>query len=66
MTTGDVCRAGVSGGNSWFLKNDVYKYTWLRMAVGRLVDKAVVDYLWLIRRMLGRLLDVTVWKGEGE
>ena len=26
-------------GNSWFKKNDVYKYTWLRMAEGRVVTK---------------------------
>ena len=25
-------------GNIWFKKNDVYKYTWLRMAEGRVVD----------------------------
>ena len=42
-------------------KNDVYKYTWLRMAEGRVVDKALMDY----PLMLGRLLDVKVWRGEG-
>ena len=45
-------------GNSWFKKNDVYKYTWLRMAEGRVVDKALIDFVLLPRRMLGRLLDV--------
>ena len=29
-------------GNSWFKKNDVYKYTWLRMTEGRVVDKALI------------------------
>ena len=52
-------------GNSWFKKNYVYKYTWLRMAVGRVVDKALMDDVLLPRRMLGRLLDVKVWRGEG-
>ena len=52
-------------GNSWFKKNDVYKYTWLRMAEERVVDKALMDYVLLPRRMLGRLLDVKVWRGEG-
>ena len=33
--------------NSWFKKNDVYKYTWLRMAEGRVVDKALMDYVLL-------------------
>ena len=39
-------------GNSWFKKNDVYRYTWLRMAEGRVVDKALMDYVLLPRRML--------------
>ena len=52
-------------GNSWFKKNDVYKYTWLRMAEERVVDKALMDYMLLPRRMLGRLLDLKVWRGEG-
>ena len=52
MTIVDVCRAGVSGGlmgNSWFKKKYVYKYTWLRMAEGRVVDKALMDYVMLPR-----------------
>ena len=52
-------------GNIWFKKNDVYKYTWFGMTEGRVVDKALMDYLLLPRRMLGRLLDVKVWRGEG-
>ena len=52
-------------GNSWFKKNYVYKYTWWRMVEGRAVDKALMDYVLLTRRMLGRLLDVKVWRGEG-
>ena len=51
-------------GNSWFKKNDVYKYTWVRMVERRVVDKALMDYVLLPRRMLGRLLDVKVWRGE--
>ena len=34
---------GLVVGNSWFKKNDVYKYTWLRMAEGRVEDKALMD-----------------------
>ena len=52
-------------GDSWFKKNNLYKYTWLRMAEGRVVDKAPIDYVLLPRRMLGRLLDVKVWRLEG-
>ena len=36
-------------GNTWFKKNYVYKYTWLRMAAGRPVDKALIDHLLLPR-----------------
>ena len=52
-------------GNSWFNKKDVCKYTWLRMAEGRVVDRALMDYVLLPKRMLGRLLDVKLRKGEG-
>ena len=43
-------------GNSWFKKMDVYQYTWLRTAEGRVVDKALIDYV-LPKRMLGTLLN---------
>ena len=52
-------------GNSWFKKNYVHKYTWLRLVEGRVVDKALMNYVLLPRRMLRRLLDVKVWRGEG-
>ena len=53
-------------GNSCFKKKDVYKYTWLRLAERRVVDRALMDYmlLCLSKRMLGRLSDVKVWRGE--
>ena len=50
-------------GKSLFKKNDVHKYT--KMVEGRVVDKALMDYVLLPRRMLGRLLDVKVCRGEG-
>ena len=46
-------------------KKDVYKYTWVRMAEGRLVDRALMDNVLLPKRMLGRLLDVNVLRVEG-
>ena len=52
-------------GNSWFKKKVGYKYTWLRMAEGSVVDRALMNYVLLPKRMLGRLLDVNVWRGEG-
>ena len=51
--------------NSLFKKKDVYKYTWLRMAEGRVVDRALMDYVLLIKRMLSHLLDVKVWREGG-
>ena len=32
-------------GNSWVKKKDVYKYTWLRMAEGRVVDRVLMNYV---------------------
>ena len=46
-------------------EKDVYKYTWLRMAEGNMLDRALINHVLLPRRMLGRLLDVKVWRGEG-
>ena len=34
-------------------------------AEGRVVDRVLMDYFLLPKRMLGRLLDVIVWRGEG-
>ena len=31
--------------NSWLKKQGVYKCTWLRMAEGRVVDRALMDYM---------------------
>ena len=52
-------------GNSSLKKNDVYKYTCLRMADLRVVDKALMDYLLLPRqirevnvRVLGKVLEL--------
>ena len=47
-------------GSSLFKNKDVYKYTWLRLAEGRAVDRELMDYVLLPKRMLGRLLDVKV------
>ena len=59
-------RAGDSAGSQWVQeKGCVYKYTWLRISEGRLVDRALMDYVLLPKRMLGRLLDVKVWRREG-
>ena len=51
--------------SSWFKKNYVYKYTWLIMVEGRLVDRALIDNMSLPKRKLEKLLDVKVWRREG-
>ena len=40
-----MCRAGVSGGYQFVQLKVVNKYTWLRMAEGRVVDRALMDCL---------------------
>ena len=53
-------------GHSWFKKNDVNKYTWLRMAEGSVADKALLDYVLLSRRIvLGRLRCESVERRRG-
>ena len=52
-------------GNSWFKNNDVCNYTWLKMPKGRVVDKALLDYVLFPKRMLLRLVDVKVRRGKG-
>ena len=52
-------------GNGWFKKNDVHKYTWLRMAEGRVVDHALMGYVLLPGQMLGRLRCESVERRRG-
>ena len=42
-------------GSSWFKNKYVYKYRWLRTAEGVVVDRALMDYVLLPKRMFGRL-----------
>ena len=52
-------------GDSWLKKKHMYKYTCLRMAEGRVVERALMGYVLLPKQMLGRLLELKVWRGEG-
>ena len=45
-------------------RKGVYKYTWLTMAEGKVVDRALIDFVVLPKRMLGRLSDVKVWRED--
>ena len=53
-------------GNSWFRKNNVYKYSWVTTVERRVVHRASIDYVFLPKRMRGRWLDVNMWRREGE
>ena len=52
-------------GNSYFKKKVIHKYTWIRNAHGRIVNRAVMDYVMVLRRVLKDLLDVRVLRGVG-
>ena len=52
-------------GNSLFKKRDIHKYTWVKMAHGAVVERAMMDVVLILRRVVGRLLDVRVLRGEG-
>ena len=49
-------------GNS-FVKKGINKYTWIRVANGRVIERALMDYVLITKRMVGRLKDVHVFRG---
>ena len=50
-------------GNSLFKKKEINKYTWIRVANGRVIERALMDYVLITKRMVGRLKDVHVFRG---
>ena len=50
-------------GNSFFKKKGINKYTWIRVANGREIERALMDYVLITKRMVGRLKDVLVFRG---
>ena len=50
-------------GNSFFKKKGINKYTWIRVANGRVIERALMDYVLITKRMVGRLKDVHVFRG---
>ena len=43
-----------------FKKKEINKYTWIRVANGRVIERALMDYVLITKRMVGRLKDVHV------
>ena len=50
-------------GNIFFKKKGINKYTWIRVANGRMIERALMDYVLITKRMVGRLKDVHVFRG---
>ena len=50
--------------NTVFKKKVKHKYTWERVVDGRVVDRALMDYVVVSRRRIGSVLDVHVFRGE--
>ena len=51
-------------GNTMFKKREINKYTWMRVVEGVMVDRALMDYVLVTRKVVGRLKDVHVFRGE--
>ena len=51
-------------GNSFFKKKGINKYTWIGVANGRVIERTLMDYVLITKRMVvGRLKDVHVFRG---
>ena len=50
-------------GNSFFKKKEINKYTWIGVANGRVIERALMDYVLITKRMIGRLKDAHVFRG---
>ena len=50
-------------GNSFFKKKRINKYTWIRVANGRVIERALMDYVLITKTMVSRLKDVHVFRG---
>ena len=60
----DMCvEQELAVGNSYFKKKRKNKYTWIRVAAGRVIERALMDYVLIARRVIGRLKDVHVFRG---
>ena len=58
-----MCGERVVIGNSFFKKKGINNYTWIRVANGRVIERALMDYVLITKRMVGRSKDVHVFRG---
>ena len=47
------------------MKRDIHKYSWVKIAQGAVVERAIMDFVQISRRVVGRLLDVRVLREKG-
>ena len=60
----DMCvEKELAVGNSFFRKRKINKYTWVKVVGGRVVERALMDYMLITKRMIGRVKDVHVFRG---
>ena len=52
-------------GNTFCRKKGINKFTWQRIDTGRLVSRAMMDYVLVKKSVLGRLVDVHVAREAG-
>ena len=50
-------------GNSFLKKKWINEYTWITVANGRVIEIALMDYVLITKRIVGRLKDVHVFRG---
>ena len=50
-------------GNTIFGKKKIYKYTWVRVVEGKVVERALLDYVLVDKRILGKVQNVQVRRG---
>ena len=50
-------------GNTLFKKRHIHKYTLLKIAHGAAMERVLMDFVLISRRVVGRLLDVRVLRG---
>ena len=50
-------------GNSFFKKKGINKYTWIRVANGRVIERALLDYVLITKTMVGRLKYAHAFRG---